>query len=76
MRVVAYPFGIDSRDRADISRTWKLNGRTLNNTSLMSVGEISLVASDSRGASTVYVETKNKTKPLQTTSGLLRINVE
>lgn len=76
LRIVAYPFGIDKRSRGDISYTWKLNGRTLNNTGVMSAGEIPLVASDSPGISTVSVETRNKTKPLQTTSGLLRINVE
>jgi hypothetical protein len=76
LRIVAYPFGLDARNSGDISHTWKLNGRTLNNNSLMNRGEISLVASDSKGVSTISVETRNKTKPLQSTSGRLRINIE
>lgn len=76
LRVMTYPFGMDARNRGDIMFSWKLNGRPLNNTSVMRTGEIPLVSSEQAGVSTVLVETRNETKPLQSTKGSLRINVE
>lgn len=76
LRVVAYPFGMDARNRGDVIFNWKLNGRALNNTNAMRTGEIPLASSERSGISTILVEAKNEAKPLQSTKGSLRINVE
>ncbi|MEX0933173.1 MAG: hypothetical protein WDZ74_00325 [Candidatus Paceibacterota bacterium] len=76
LRVVAYPFGMDARNRGDVEFSWKLNGRTLSNTGTMRNGEIPLVSSEQGGISTIVVEARNREKPLQSSTGSLRINVE
>jgi|GEM_PF-704678 len=76
LRVVAYPFGMDARNRRDVVFSWKLNGRTLNNTGTMRNGEIPLVSSEQGGISSIQVEVTNETKPLQSTKGSLNIKVE
>lgn len=76
LRVVAYPYGLDSRNRMDVTFKWSLNGRTLQNTGEMNLGEIPLASSGTRGVSAVTVEARNTSKPLQSAKGGLRVIVE
>lgn len=76
LSIATYPFGMDARNRGDVAFTWKLNGRTLSNTGTMHSGEIPLVSSERGGISSIVVEARNEKKPLQTTGGSLRINVQ
>lgn len=75
-RVVAYPFGLDNRNKDNISFIWRLNNRIINNTNEMKRGEIPLVSNGSKGVSNVSVEIKSGTKALQSAEKTLRVNIE
>jgi len=77
LRIVAYPFGLDSRSGANVSFKWWLNGRSLTNSGTMYTGEIPLISNNTqRGTSTVSLEVTNWEKPLQSAKGSIKIDVE
>lgn len=74
--LVAYPFGLDSRNKNNVSYEWKMNGRTINNTAGMMRGEIPLISSGTAGSTNIYVNIKNDQKSLQVAETALRVLVE